>query len=649
MPAPRDKTGVKRFLGFVNYLSKFTKDLSAMIAPLRSLLRSDVMFSWDENHERCFQRIKSLLSKAPCLRFYDSSLELVIQVDASKDGLGAALLQMGIPVAYASRSLTKTEVNYSQIEKELLAVVFGFERFHAYTFGRQVLVESDHKPLESLLKKNIQNVPARLQRMAMRLWKYDAVLTYKPGREMVLADTLSRAPMPNSLASPDKISALNDPDAIESTMMKALKAETAKDATLQKVAEYMREGWPAKQRLAENAAPFFKYRDFLAGENGLVVYRGRAVVPQSLKNQVKKLVHLAHLGRDATIRRAKEAFFWPGMVTELEDWVASCTVCRTFDSSQKKEPILQHTKGNSPWEKVASDIFSRKGKSFLVVVDYFSFFIELVHLGRADLFQVSSETVIQKLKEVFARYGIPSELVSDNGPQYSSTSFREFSAAWGFHHTTSSPHYPQSNGMAERAVRQIKSLMKKCEHVGGDLDCFLLELRNTPREGFEKSSAEMLFGRQTKPLLRELIQPAGDNVISDQRKALDERAAYNYNKSARKKELKDLSIGEDVWVRSSLDGTWKNARVTGKAGPRSYWIKDENEKLFRRNRLQLKPRLEANREHREGSEQPKILSWNKPRVFHNRSLAGALPVQQNQGLYVTRAGRIVRPPVWYPG
>ena len=117
----------------------------------------------------------------------------MVSCDASQHGLGAVLLQEGRPIAYASRALTSAETRYAQIEKELLAVVYALEKFHQYTYGSTVEMESDHKPLESITKKPLCHAPPRLQRMLLRLQRYDFMIVYKPGKEMVIVDALSRA------------------------------------------------------------------------------------------------------------------------------------------------------------------------------------------------------------------------------------------------------------------------------------------------------------------------------------------------------------------------------------------------------------------------------------------------------------------------
>ena len=189
---PTDVPGVRRILGMTNYLAKFLPNLSDVSEPLRQLTRKENEFSWSEIHDKAFENIKELVSSPPLLKYYEPDKPLVLQCDASEKGLGASLLQDGKPIAYASRALTTTGINYAQIEKEFLAIVYGVERFHQYTYGRRVTVESDHKPLERIFGKPLASPPRRLQKMFMRLQRYDIDIQYKKGSEMYLADTLSR-------------------------------------------------------------------------------------------------------------------------------------------------------------------------------------------------------------------------------------------------------------------------------------------------------------------------------------------------------------------------------------------------------------------------------------------------------------------------
>ena len=195
MPNPQSKAELEIILGMVTYLSRFAPRMSEATAPLRQLIKENSEFVWDSNHDAAFQRVKDILTQepGPVLTYFDHTKDVKLQVDASKHGLGAVLLQEEKPVSYASKTLTETEENYAQIEKELYAVPFGCRRFHQYLYGRQVIVESDHKPLESIMRKPLAAAPPRLQRMILQLQRYDISIEHKPGKQIPVADTLSRS------------------------------------------------------------------------------------------------------------------------------------------------------------------------------------------------------------------------------------------------------------------------------------------------------------------------------------------------------------------------------------------------------------------------------------------------------------------------
>lgn len=190
---PTDKDGVRRFLGFVTYLSKFIPNLSEEDAPLRQLLKRDVEFTWHTAQQKAFARLKELCTRPPVLQFFDPSKPVEIFCDASSNGLGAVLLQNGQPVAFSSRSLTDAETSHTQIKKEMLSIVHTCATLYNYILGTHVMVYNDQKPLEDIFKKSLLSTPMRIQRMRLRLQWYDLTVKYRRGKDMELPDTLSRA------------------------------------------------------------------------------------------------------------------------------------------------------------------------------------------------------------------------------------------------------------------------------------------------------------------------------------------------------------------------------------------------------------------------------------------------------------------------
>ena len=234
--------------------------------------------------------------EAPLLIYFNPGKELVLQVDSSKDGLGAALLQDGRPIEYASRALTSAERNWAQIEKETLAVVFGLERFDQYTYGRKVVIENDHKPLAAILKKPLSQAPKRLQALILRLNRYDVDFHYMEGSKLFIVGTLSRAylDVPDTHVRVMKVNALKGE---LDERINEVREATAEDESMQKLLSIIRDGWPDnKNEVPSELKPYFHVRDTLSHQDGVILKGERIVIPKSLRDITKKRPHSAHLG-----------------------------------------------------------------------------------------------------------------------------------------------------------------------------------------------------------------------------------------------------------------------------------------------------------------------------------------------------------------
>jgi len=193
MPIPEDKAAVQRLLCMTTYLARYCPNFSEITAPLRQLLGQNVEFRCDVRHTEVLNRLKQLLTTAPVLGYFSPTEDVVLQCDSSSYACSAVMLQKGCLIEFASRALTEAEKHYAQIEKELNSIVFAFDKFHTYVYGRHVQVQTDHKPLLSVHKKALGSAPKRLPRMLLRLQRYDFDLCFVNGCELLLADTLSRA------------------------------------------------------------------------------------------------------------------------------------------------------------------------------------------------------------------------------------------------------------------------------------------------------------------------------------------------------------------------------------------------------------------------------------------------------------------------
>ncbi|XP_039300082.1 uncharacterized protein K02A2.6-like [Nilaparvata lugens] len=290
-------------------------------------------------------------------------------------------------------------------------------------------------------------------------------------------------------------------------------------------------------------------------------------------------IHYNHLGINKCKARARECLYWPGMSKQIEDLISNCDTCLQFQVSNRKEPLIPKEIPSVPFQVVGTDLFHFQNNNFLLIIDYFSKFVDFFKL--TDL---SSETTIIGLKSFFARYGIPKILYSDGGPQYSSRQFKDFQSKWGFDHELSSPHYPQSNGMVERHIQTVKKMLRKSSVNNKDPYLALLEYRNTPISESLPSPAEILFKRKLNGLLPYFapnkLQMSGEEIKNKLQDRQDKQKFY-FDKSARKG--RSYGALENVFIPDKQNKL-VHAQVVGEhKHPRSYNIKLENGNVVRRN------------------------------------------------------------------
>lgn len=582
--APENKTELQRILGMVTYLAKFIPNLSEITHPLRKLLEKESEWVWTNHQSKAFDKIKNALSSPPVLRFYDVNKDVTLQADASSYALGAAIMQDGQPVAYASRSLSKAELNYPQIEKEALAIRFACQRYHEYIYGKQLTVETDHKPLESIFKKPIANAPPRLQRILLDITPYSPTVVYKKGETMFIADTLSRDIDNGKPEASEDFEVL----AILSMSDKAvdrLQHATDQDESMQLVRRYVQEGWPNEQQMVqEPARAYWNFRDELSEYDGLMYKGQKVIVPASEKLNMLTQLHTGHQGVQRTIAIARNHVFWLNMAKDITEFISRCSACESTQRNNTKEPLIIKEIPSFPFEIVATDLFTFKSREFLLIVDSYSGFFDFKVLQNT-----TSKEIIEHLKTWFATHGIPAKLESDNGPQYASSEFRKFAAEWGIRHVTSSPKYPRSNGLAERFVQTAKNMLKKCTNDNTDIKLALLNYRNTPRNDALGSPNQRLMSRTTRSLLptntKQLRPQAVEGVSEMLRKAREQQKQY-YDRNTRA--ATPLQVGEQVRLQQD-HRNWTGAQVVSRSNvPRSYTVRTDDGRTYRRNSSQLR-------------------------------------------------------------
>lgn len=355
---PENKTELQRLLGMVTYLAKFIPNLSEITHPLRKLLEKESEWVWTNQQSDAFAKIKDAISSPPVLAFYDVNKSVTLQADASSYALGAAIMQADQPVAYASRSLTKAELNYPQIEKEALAIRFACKRFHEYVYGKQLTVETDHKPLESIFKKPIPNAPPRLQRILLDIAPYSPTVIYKKGETMYIADTLSRDIDNDKPSTEDEFEVLALISIADKAIVR-LQQATDPDDSLQLMRYYVQVGWPDEQlRVKEQARQYWNFRDELSEYDGILLKGHKVIIPASEKLNILAQLHAGHQGIQRTIAIARNHVFWLNMAKDITEFIGRCSACESTQRSNTKEPLISKEIPNYPFEIVATDLFT---------------------------------------------------------------------------------------------------------------------------------------------------------------------------------------------------------------------------------------------------------------------------------------------------
>ncbi|UYV66478.1 K02A2.6-like [Cordylochernes scorpioides] len=643
MPAPTDVHGVRRFLGMVNHLGRFVENLSEIVAPLNQLLVKGQDFVWDCSQERAFRKLKELLTTQPILAAYDVRKPTMVSSDASSYGLGAVLKQEGKngiwrPVAYSSRTMTPTEKRYAQIEKEALAITWACERFQDFLLGKRFRIETDHKPLIPLFStKELSSLTPRLQRFRMRMMRFGFEIMHIPGKELLDADALSRQPLLTTEGGEDErpttahinavLSSITDKDEM---LTKNFEAQQ-EDTTLKAVVNYLEQGWPDKKKMSQALLSYWHVKDELGVQNGLLMRSCRLAIPASMKLEILDKLHAGHFGITKTRLRVRETVWWPGISEEIAETVRKCSVC-IQEAVSKHEPLIPTNFPTRPWQKIGMDLFKFENKWYLVVIDYYSRFPEVVQLDR-----LTANVVVRSCKSIFARHGIPETVVSDNGTQFGAArEFANFARQYGFTHVTSSPRFPQSNGMAEAGVKIAKLILKKNQ----DPSLGLLEYRSTPLEnGY--SPAELLMGRKlrtTLPIAPENLNP---RLVDSQtlkrkegRRRKDMKSRYDRRCGAT--DMEELSEGDTVWITDMR--TWGIVKQKAST-PRSYMV-DTPVGTLRRNRFHLRKGVTV-----QYPADPSTPTFSEEDLVENEKTPVVdYPSNDSEdGQIRTRCGRIVKP------
>lgn len=577
-PNPQNVSQLRAALGLINYYARFIPNMSTLLQPLYSLLKKGTSWQWTRDCDAAFRAIKEVLTREPALAHYDPSLPLVLSVDSSAYGLGA-VLSHAYPdgservVCCASRTLSDTERRYSQVDKEALAIVYGVSRHHQYVYGRPFILKTDHKALSYIFgpKKGIpQTAASRLQRYAVRLAAYDFDIKFVPTERNGNADALSRLPLQHLKGESDRDDAayLHFVEDSFPISHKDVAKETRNDLILRRVYGYLMSGWPEGTEI-ENEKPYFHRKESLHIDHDCIVWGYRVVVPASLRAHILDEIHSGHPGVVRMKQVARHYVWWPLLDADIEARARACAACAAVRDAPPRAAPVPYAWPTQPWSRLHADFLHFQSKTYFLLIDSHSKWIEVFGMPAGT----TAAKVMTVLRECFARFGLPKQLVTDGGPPFTSAEFERFLRCNAIQHVLAAPYHPSSNGAAENAVKTVKKAIKKASLEGDNVDRalskFLFQYRNTEHASTQRSPAAAMLGRRLRSRL-DMLRPHTADIVE----AAQQAQVRNAGGTSR-----DVNEGEQVLVKELRPNSiikWKPGVIEKRTGAVTYKVRTED-------------------------------------------------------------------------
>ncbi|XP_013163468.1 PREDICTED: uncharacterized protein K02A2.6-like [Papilio xuthus] len=494
-------------------------------------------------------KIKNILASDQVLCHYEATLPLVLSVDSSAYGVGAVLAHTfpdgsERPISCASRTLSDAEKNYSQLDKETAA--------------------------------------SRLQRWAAKLAAYDFNIDFVKSKCNGNADALSRLPLEGdgsdgASSAPDKHYLMYVDETLP-VNFKEIALATTKDNLLSRIFGYIMFGWPEK--CADDEMAFYVRRSDLYIDHGCILYKYRLVIPQILQKRVLLEIHDGHLGIVKMKSIARNYVYWPALDKDIELIGNKCEACRSVRDAPPRATLHPWEFPAAPWQRLHADFAQLHGKYYIIVVDAHSKWLEA-----EEIRSTSAYHTIKFLRSLFARFGLPDKLVTDNGPPFQSAEFREFCDRNMIRHITSSPYRPQGNGAAENCVKIVKKTIKKAVIEGRDIHTslyrFLMQYRNCEHATTGVAPAVALLGHRLRNRL-DAMRPSTAKIVEE----VQDKQIRNSSGLAR-----NFNVGDKILSRnySTNSQKWVEGKILQQTGPVSYKIINNDGGVHRRHTDQILP------------------------------------------------------------
>ncbi len=522
-PVPTSATEVRQFLGAAGFYRRFVRGFSDIAAPMTDLTHNDVVFEWKQKHQHAFDTIKQALTSAPVLAAPDTTKPFVVMTDASGFAVGACLMQdhgQGLqPVAYLSHRMCPAETRYAVHEQECLAIIHALKEWEHLLLGQQVEVFTDHFSLQYLQSQ--PKLTKRQMRWSIRLSEFNVNIQYKPGKDNVVADALSRRPDHN--VTEDEVCAVSlsrQPMRGVNILDRIRKAYAKDPATAELMKSQDAETHGNKHRVAEGLLWYTHDRIWVPEVDGL-----RSLV----LFECHDTVGAGHLGVAKTADLVTRRFYWPRMHDDVVQYVKQCTKCQCNKSSNqltagllKPLPIPEGS-----WDVVTMDLITqlpRTRSGYDAIVVFVDKLTKMVHYAPTTSDVDAPGVAKLFLAHVVRAHGMPHTIVSDRDTRFTSSFWRQLMAALGTKLAMSTAFHPQTDGQTERANRTLEEQIRAYvspRHDDWDVWLPVLELalNNARNDSTGFSPFFLNHGRHAAmPIDRAVRTPvvAGSNAAADQ-------------------------------------------------------------------------------------------------------------------------------------
>lgn len=612
-PTPTSSTDVRSWFGLVNQVA-YTFSHADIMAPFRALLKPSAgPFAWSDDLQSAFEASKLQIVSAigRGVEIFDKHRTTCLATDWSKSGIGFWLFQRHCScprrelfccktgwriTLVGSRFTHAAESRYAAIEGEALAVAEALNKCRHFILGcSDLFVAVDHKPLLKIFgDRSLADISnARLRNLKEKTLPFSFSMVHIPGVRNCTSDALSRHPSgstsPDGLHLPDPVSApppripialmaglsIDTDDATgtaaESDLVasfdasltqhqpiswQALKEATTSDESLQLLLTHIEEGFPEKPAALPPAIrPFHLHRSYLYTVDGVAVYKDRLIIPSALQKSCLAHLHSAHQGTTMMLAKAESSIFWPGISADIAAHRESCSTCNTMAPSQASQPPFPPVLPTRPFQSICADYFHHRGHFYMVIVDRFSGW-PIVERSRNG-----AGGIICVLRGIFVTFGIPEDITTDGGPEFTASSTKRFLLDWGVHHRICSVAFPHSNSRAEIGVKTVKRALADHIPADGSLDTdgfqrAMLAYRNCPDPITKVSPAMAVFARPIREMVPVLpgklrLHPYWDSLLDDRERALTIRGDRELAKwSLHTRPLPALSVGDPVRIQN---------------------------------------------------------------------------------------------------